>query len=145
MLRREAIKLKNLIYNFMKPQSREELKEVARQYGANKENFEYEVSFQEGSTAICFFKIIIGSSWERKTGGYQRLHRQANLQAINDLSSSKPINIEYTLQFFIQAVARVWEERSLQHSNLVWNILRQNRNWRIWEIKSLASSLVVCK
>ena len=62
MLRREAIKLKNLIYNFMKPQFREELKEVARQYGANKENFEYEVSFQEGSIATCFFKIIIGSS-----------------------------------------------------------------------------------
>ena len=57
-----AIKLKYLIYNIMKPQFREELKEVARQYGANKENFEYEVSCQEGSTVTCSFKIAIGSS-----------------------------------------------------------------------------------
>ena len=63
-------------------------------------NMRWAVRTQEGSTIICSFKIIIGSSWERKTGGYQRLHRQANLQAINDLSSSKLINIEYILQLF---------------------------------------------
>ena len=79
---------KNLIYNFMKPQFREELKEVARQYGSNKENFDYEVSCREGSNVTCFFIFTKGSSWEGKTGGDQRLHRQANIQAINEMKGN---------------------------------------------------------
>ena len=36
------------------PNYREELLEVARQYGANEENFKYEVSFWEESNITCF-------------------------------------------------------------------------------------------